>query len=154
LHETEPDATAFDPGPPGGDSLEGADFRAAAEALERRLAIRAPQHEPQPFDLGNAGEKLSKAIDPLFAFPLLLTSQVQFPFDPKWLLEPEHLIPAMAYPDFDDPMYEGLRDISPELLLPNIELIPQNTITLLDTNPPFIESYMVGLNCEFGKELL
>ncbi|HKZ12722.1 MAG TPA: hypothetical protein VJL81_02640 [Solirubrobacterales bacterium] len=154
LEETEPAATAFDPGPPGADSLEGADFRAAAKALERRLAIRAPQSEPHPFDLDNAGKKLSHAIDPLFAFPLLLTSQVQFPFDPDWLLEPEHLIPAMAYPDFDDPMYEGLRDISSDLLLPNIELIPQNSITLLDTNPPFIESYMVGLNCEFGKELL
>jgi hypothetical protein len=154
LQETEPGVAAFDPGPPGADSLEGADFRAAAKALERRLAIRAPQEEPGPFDLDNAGKKLSHAVDPLFAFPLLLTSQVQFPFDPDWLLEPEHLIPAMAYPDFDDPMYEGLRDISSELLLPNIELIPPNTITLLDTNPTFIESYMVGLNYEFGKELL
>src|SRR5262249_51390758 len=26
--------------------------------------------------------------------------------------------------------------------------------TLLETNPPFIESYLVGLNYEFGKELL
>jgi len=60
----------------------------------------------------------------------------------------------MAYPDFDDPMYEKLRDISSELLLPNLELIPPNTITLLVTNPPFIESYLVGLNYEFGKELL
>jgi hypothetical protein len=154
LHETDPAATAFDPGPPGADSAEGHDFRAAAEALERRLAIRAPQSEPRPFDLDNADKKLSRAIDPQRAFPLLLTSEVQFPFDPEWLLDPEHLIPAMAYPDFDDPMYEGLRDISPELLLPNIELIPQNTITLLESNPPFIESYMVGLNCEFGKELL
>jgi hypothetical protein len=154
LHETEPAATAFDPGPPGADSIEGDDFRAAAAALERRLAIRAPQAEPLPFDLDNADKKLTGAVDPLHAFPLLLISQVQFPFDPEWLLEPEHLIPAMAYPDFDDPMYEGVRDISSELLLPNIELIPQNTITLLETNPPFIESYLVGLNCEFGKELL
>ena len=56
----------------------------------------------------------------------------------------------MAYPDFDDPMYEKLRDLSAELFLPNLQLIPPNTISLLMTNPPFIESYMVGLNHEFG----
>ena len=33
----------------------------------------------------------------------------------------------MAYPDFDDPMYEKLRDISSELLLPNLQLIPPDT---------------------------
>jgi hypothetical protein len=60
----------------------------------------------------------------------------------------------MTYPDFDDPMYEKLRDVSSELLLPNLELIPPNTLTLLETNPAFIEAYLVGLNCELGKELL
>ena len=51
-------------------------------------------------------------------------------------------------------MYEKLRDLSAELFLPNLKLIPPDTITLLKTNPPFIESYMVGLNHEFGRELL
>ena len=75
-------------------------------------------------------------------------------FSPAWLQDPEHLVPALAYPDFDDPMYEKLRDLSAELFLPNLKLIPPDTITLLKTNPPFIESYMVGLNHEFGRELL
>ena len=60
----------------------------------------------------------------------------------------------MAYPDFDDPMYEKLRDISSELLLPNLQLIPPNSITLLETNTPFIEAYLAGLNHEFARELL
>jgi hypothetical protein len=60
----------------------------------------------------------------------------------------------MAYPDFEDPMYKGLSDISSELLLPNLQLIPPNTISLLKTNRKFIESYMVGLNHEMGGELL
>ncbi|MGN6257346.1 MAG: hypothetical protein ACTHN3_06315 [Solirubrobacterales bacterium] len=137
-----------------GDSVEGRDFRHAAVALGERLGLTVPEPELHPFDLGNAGAKLSSAVDPLVVFPLQLSTQVRFPFDPEWLLEPEHLVPAMAYPDFDDPMYQGLRDVSSELLLPNIGLIPQNTVTLLLTNPPFIESYMVGLNTEFGKELL
>ena len=47
-----------------------------------------------------------------------------------------------------------LRDINKELLIPNLQLIPPNTISLLETNPKFIESYMVGLNHEMGRELL
>jgi hypothetical protein len=60
----------------------------------------------------------------------------------------------MAYPDFEEPMYKKLSDISSELLLPNLQLIPPNTISLLKTNQKFIESYLVGLNHEMGRELL
>jgi len=67
---------------------------------------------------------------------------------------PEEIVEAMAHPDFEDAMYAYLRDISKELLIPNLDLIPPNTISLLETNPRFIESYMVGLNHEMGRELL
>ena len=60
----------------------------------------------------------------------------------------------MAYPVIDLPMYEPLKNLSSELFLPNINLIEQNSITLLETNQRFIESYMVGLNHEFARELL
>ncbi|NBQ70516.1 MAG: hypothetical protein EBU46_17460, partial [Nitrosomonadaceae bacterium] len=60
----------------------------------------------------------------------------------------------MAYPEFDIPMYKPLVDKSTELFVPNLNFIGQNTITLLKTNQPFIESYMVGLNHEFARELL
>jgi hypothetical protein len=51
-------------------------------------------------------------------------------------------------------MYRPLVDISPELFLPNLNLIPPNSITLLETHQRFIEAYMVGLNHEFSRELL
>jgi hypothetical protein len=38
--------------------------------------------------------------------------------------------------------------------VPNLRLIPPNTISLMVQNQPFIEAYMVGLNHEFGRELL
>ena len=138
----------------GANTVEAADFRAAAVALNERLAITVDEPQLVKFGVAAADAKLTAAVDPLVAFPRALAAGVRFTFDPSWLLQPEHLVPAMAYPDFDDPMYEKLRDISSELLLPNLELIPPNTITLLVTNPPFIESYLVGLNYEFGKELL
>jgi hypothetical protein len=60
----------------------------------------------------------------------------------------------MAYPRIDLPMYDPLVRISTDLFLPNIGLVEQNSLTLLETNQPFIESYMVGLNHEMARELL
>jgi hypothetical protein len=61
---------------------------------------------------------------------------------------------AMAYPVFDMPMYRPLADLSSELLIPNLNLIENNSVTLLETNQKFVEAYMVGLNHEFARELL
>jgi len=146
--------TTLTPATAGADNTQAAAFREAAIQLERRLTIKATEEVRGTFDLGNAGIKLTAALNPLTAFPRYVAAGVKFDFAPTWLLEPEHLVPAMAYPDFDDPMYEKLRDLSSELLLPNLKLLPPNSITLLETNPPFIEAYLAGLNTEFGKELL
>jgi hypothetical protein len=57
-------------------------------------------------------------------------------------------------PEFPQAMYEPLRDYLEDALLPGLEQVPPNTITLLETNPRFIESYMTGLNHEMGRELV
>ena len=49
-------------------------------------------------------------------------------------------------------MYEALRDLSQDFLLPGLEHVPANTVTLLGTNPKFVESFMVGLNAEMSHE--
>jgi hypothetical protein len=66
----------------------------------------------------------------------------------------EKFAPVMAYPEIDLPMYKPLADMSSELFLPNINKIEQNSITLLENNQKFIESYMVGINHEMSRELL
>ena len=60
----------------------------------------------------------------------------------------------MAYPKIDLPMYQPLEQRSVERLLPNINKIARNSITLMETNQRFIEAYMVGLNHEFARKLL
>jgi hypothetical protein len=67
---------------------------------------------------------------------------------------PDPLQPIMAAPQFPQPMYAPLRDLSPEFLLPGLFRIPPNTVTLLDTNRQFIEAYLAGLNHEVARELL
>jgi hypothetical protein len=142
------------PGPTaGGDSVEARNFRSAAIALQKRLIIRIPDKPPLPaFDLANGYSKVAQAIHPHVSFPLRLSAVVKLPN--LGLSQPEEIVDAMAHPDFEDAMYAYLRDINKELLIPNLQLIPPNTISLLETNPKFIESYMVGLNHEMGRELL
>jgi hypothetical protein len=135
------------------DSIEARNFRMALTGFTKRLAVVQPVREVFPLNIDNAYRKVSTAIHPHTSFPFRLSSLVQFPAYIK-IDRPETIFPAMAYPDFEEPMYKPLSDISGELLLPNLKLIPNNTISLLKTNQKFIESYMVGLNHEMGRELL
>jgi hypothetical protein len=66
----------------------------------------------------------------------------------------DELDPIMDAPEFPQPMYEALRDLSQDFLFPGLELVPQDTVQLLQTNARFIESFMVGLNAEMSRELL
>ncbi len=53
-----------------------------------------------------------------------------------------------------DPMYLNLAERSTDFILPGLEYITPNRAVLLESNPAFIESYMVGLNHEMSRELL
>jgi hypothetical protein len=61
---------------------------------------------------------------------------------------------VLAQPSFARPMYEALRDLAPDLLLPGVEAIEADTVTLLDSNGRFIEAFLLGLNHELAAELL
>ncbi|GAA4329765.1 hypothetical protein GCM10023165_02830 [Variovorax defluvii] len=60
----------------------------------------------------------------------------------------------LAAPRFAQPMYEPLRDVSQDLLLPGLQTVPADSVIGLETNRRFVEAYMVGLNVEMARELL
>jgi hypothetical protein len=94
-------------------------------------------------------------LDPAKSIPdYIFKTQVSIPGRIKAEMAGETFKEVMAYPEIDAPMYKPLIDISADLFLPNINLVSQNSISLLETNQPFIEAYMVGLNHEFARELL
>lgn len=66
----------------------------------------------------------------------------------------KELKPVMAYPEFHEASYEYLEEISQNFILPNVDKLPRNIITLLETNNRFIESFLAGLNHEMARELL
>jgi hypothetical protein len=96
---------------------------------------------------------LDRAIRPRLSYRHLADRLVRWP---AGMFKPprEQFLQAMAYPDIPEPAYEYLLAIDKEFLLPNLHLIENNTLSLLKTNQKFIESYLVGLNHEMGRELL
>lgn len=57
-------------------------------------------------------------------------------------------------PEFPEPMYKELVERSADYILPGLDQIPANRVSLLLQNQSFIESYMVGLNHEMSREYL
>ncbi len=175
---TNPDGT---PTNPAAEAPVAKEFREALVEFHAEVQVVAPPLPPRPaLDFGNAYSKVMTAISPGFAIPKRVVPQLQvgqvayteyvrryhdhasfLPLGPPPNLsvpppvfEVERIVEVMAYPHFKQPMYEPLRDLSTELFVPNLNLIPPNTLSLMVTNQPFIESYMVGLNHEFSRELL
>ncbi|MEV0385938.1 hypothetical protein [Nonomuraea sp. NPDC050643] len=137
------------------DSAEALRFKDALRDLYRGWddAELAGQAESRPrLDVSAFTDSMLLGLRADLAVPRSLLTSVALPER----LRPfaERFIEAMAYPVIDLPMYQALLDLSVDLFVPNLSLIPPNTITLLEPNPEFIESYLVGLNHELARELL
>jgi hypothetical protein len=140
----------------GPDSVEAARFKTALrEAFELTQASVSAGALPvrRTLDLARVADTALEALRPSRTIPRRILAGIFVP--PRIRAEiGEAFVEPMAYPVIDLPMYEPLKNLSSELFLPNINLIEPNSITLLKTNQRFIESYMVGLNHEFARELL
>lgn len=62
--------------------------------------------------------------------------------------------PVMVYPDFLDPTFYYLRELTPDYVLPATGSLLKNTITTFYSNPAFEEAFLLGMNTEMGRELL
>ena len=95
---------------------------------------------------------ITAGINPAFTIPRYLFGNIEIPLHIIEALQ-EKFVDVMAYPVIDLPMYEPLLASSTDNFVPNLNLVEQNSITLLETNQRFIEAYMVGLNHEFVREM-
>jgi hypothetical protein len=140
----------------GSDSPVAARFKIALKdlfAVTSSARAVAPVRVKGTLDLAAVADATFTALNPRKTIAARVRGRVTIPPRIRSQL-PESFVEAMAYPLFDTPMYRPLVDISPDMFLPNIQYIEQNTISLLVTNQRFIEAYMVGLNHEFARELL
>ena len=153
----DPDPARPDPQPGGGpDSPEAARFKLALKDTYQLLDVsstlgRTP--ERKPISIAGLAGATFEAINPDLTIPAFTMAGITIP--PHLVtLNFEVFREAMAYPEIDIPMYLPLLDLPGDKFLPNIDKIPPDTITVLETNQRFIEAYMVGLNHEMAAELL
>lgn len=140
----------------GEDSPEAKRFKSALKdanfMLQESLKLGEKPVKP-PLNIQAVSDALFEKLNPQLTIPNWVWGSVDIPGRFKnWFKE--DFVEAMAYPEIDLPMYKPLVAQSSELFLPNINFITENSISLLESNQEFIESYMVGLNHEFARELL
>jgi hypothetical protein len=147
---------SFRPSVGGSDSPTARRYKTAlrhAYALQTATRESAAPVERRALDLRALATTVVTAIDPRFTIPRQTLAGVLIPPRIRDKLG-ERFVEAMAYPEIDVPMYKPLAAKSADYFVPNLDLIEQNTISLLEVNQPFIEAYMVGVNHEFARELL
>ena len=111
------------PGIGDADSVEAANFRVALkDAYNVHQSPPPPPLVRQPLDMNNAVVKLQQSLDPAVAIPKRAEFVLKIPAKIKdsYLRPHKTLVPVMAHPIFSQPMYRPLRDISSELLVPNL----------------------------------
>jgi hypothetical protein len=136
------------------DSLSAADFRAEMTGILQSMRAPRPQLPALvALALAPLRATLTTALDPAKSVAASLAKRLQFaPGFRRDANDP--LDPVLAWPSFDHPMYEPLRDVSAEWILPSLGDVPNNSVSLAAVNPSFVESFMAGLNHEFARSLL
>ena len=128
-------------------------FRGAAIAITTYLNTAEPAATDPP-SLGGSPvlsatrTQFSARLNPVATIPARVKARIPVGAgaDP--------LQPLTGAPAFPQAMYEPLADLSPDWMLPGISSLPVDSAVLLQTNPKFVEAYLVGLNEEFARELL
>jgi len=143
----------------GVDSPSAAAFRGAAVDLLRRLQEPPGESQPlQELDLEAAKTKLLTSLHPTSTaqqrMQSRLTVSADFTSNVLSLTPSDPLAEVIAAPTFPQPMYKPLKAFSDDWIIPGLDSVPQNTISLLETNQRFIEAYMTGLNHEMARKLM
>jgi hypothetical protein len=130
------------------ETLDGSRLLSAPVAIGQK----AKSSSAPPMDLEQTKAIVLRSVNPEKTITARISASLRLAEDHRETEDP--LEPLLDAPNFPQPMYEALRDLSQDYLLPGLEHVSPNTVTVLEANPEFIESFLVGLNHEMGHELL
>ncbi|MBI5301751.1 MAG: hypothetical protein HY868_06425 [Chloroflexi bacterium] len=147
--------------PPTKDRTVISRFKQAFATMSKTVRLDTPDPLPRfvAFGVKTARDTLVARLDP----DVMVLRRVQTMIGGEAGLALESIIGVKVLPTFDRvmvapeiaaPMYSYLAKYDRERFLPGIGQLPPDSITLLETNPRFIEAFMVGLNYEMNRELL
>ncbi len=116
---------------------------AICDGIRGWLELKEPQDARPSVDLTAVRDTVRAAIAPWVTIPARLLTRVTLG---PGVHQRQELGRLESEIDFPQPMYEPLAAISQDLILPGVETVPQNTISILQTNRRFTEAYMLGIN--------
>jgi hypothetical protein len=122
------------------------------------VALRPPD---APLDLGALRGEVVEALDPTGVIERRAVARIRVAtgalteqaFGDR-LRPSDDLGPVLAGPVLSDALYRDLAAYDQDRFLPGAGNVPSDTVSLLETNPRFVEAFLVGANHEMNRELL
>lgn len=115
-----------------------------------RLVITAPPDRPcDPVDLVALAQGVADAIDPTVDRPFVVDRVLGGITG----LDDQPLTPPELCPDLDIPAWQLLRDHAPDWLLPGAQQLAEDSVVAVETNPVFVDAFLLGLNTQTLGEL-
>jgi hypothetical protein len=124
--------------------LDVADF---ADQLERLRELGGRPLPCRDVDLDEFGRRISDAIDPTVARPLVVDRVL------GTLTGVKDMGPVEIEPELDLPLWRFLADTSPDWLLPGVGELKEHEVAGLATHPAFVEAMLAGANHQALSEL-
>lgn len=142
-------ATAADP-------AKAAAFAADFGVFTTLAGTRPAAVQPDPLTAPSAvADRVSGAMLPRTALPARLRTVVRgADAAVAALVRTRRLRPVLAHPRFPDPLFEPLRQLGQDFVVPNIADLPPESIAVMEPNGRFIEAVMAGASTELARELL
>jgi hypothetical protein len=137
--------------PGASDNADAVEVRAALQRLLQALETEPTALCPPEMDVEHCATEIRAELVPSVTVGTEFTDRLDLDFD--WAPQ-DGLEPMFAAPEIEQPMYVPLAAISPDWILPGMNGIKPNSISLAVTNQRFVEAYMAGLNHEMTRELL
>jgi hypothetical protein len=114
------------------------------------LVSKPPDRPCRPVDLGKLEEILTATIDPTRPDALVIRRVL----DGITGLDPaQPLAPVEICVGLDLPVWTFLRDQAPDWLLPGVNALEKDSVVGMESNPTFVDAFLLGLNTQVLSEL-
>ncbi|HZI97082.1 MAG TPA: hypothetical protein VFD41_06105 [Actinomycetales bacterium] len=113
------------------------------------LVTRPPRRPCRPVDLDRFAVDVAAAFDPTADRPFVVDRVLSLITG----LDDQPLTPPELCPDLDIPAWQMLRDHAKDWLLPGAQQMDDDSVVAVETNPAFVDAFLLGLNTQTLGEL-
>ena len=152
---TNPSNVVYNPGTGVNHTIEAYNFMtASANAVGDLTLVYTNPDFGISIDLSGSANVVVTQLEPTATIQAIASGRVVRINGSGQSVPVSSLNQIMATPKIEYPMPILLYEYSPDLLVPGINSIPQNSVSTLGIDQRYVEAYMLGLNHEMMRELL